>query len=50
METMNIRKAIFALSVALGISVSLQAQTVSGRLVDEESRPMVFANVVILSP
>ena len=50
METMNIRKAIFALSVALGISVSLQAQTVSGRLVDEESRPMAFANVVILSP
>lgn len=47
---MNIRKAIFALSVALGISVSLQAQTVSGRLVDEESRPMAFANVVILSP
>lgn len=50
METMNIRKAIFALSVALGISVSLHAQTVSGRLVDEESRPMAFANVVILSP
>ena len=50
METMNIRKAIFALSVAFGISVSLQAQTVSGRLVDEESRPMAFANVVILSP
>ena len=47
---MNIRKAIFALSAALGISVSLQAQTVSGRLVDEESRPMAFANVVILSP
>ena len=47
---MNIWKAIFALSVALGISVSLQAQTVSGRLVDEESRPMAFANVVILSP
>lgn len=47
---MNIRKAIFALSVAFGISVSLQAQTVSGRLVDEESRPMAFANVVILSP
>lgn len=47
---MNIRKAIFALSVALGISVSLHAQTVSGRLVDEESRPMAFANVVILSP
>ena len=50
METMNIRKAIFVLSAALGISVSLQAQTVSGRLVDEESRPMAFANVVILSP
>ncbi len=50
METMNIRKAIFALSLALGISVSLQAQTVSGRLVDEESRPMAFSNVVILSP
>lgn len=47
---MNIRKAIFVLSAALGISVSLQAQTVSGRLVDEESRPMAFANVVILSP
>lgn len=47
---MNIRKAIFALSAAFGISVSLQAQTVSGRLVDEESRPMAFANVVILSP
>lgn len=47
---MNIRKAIFALSVALGISVSLHAQTVNGRLVDEESRPMAFANVVILSP
>ena len=50
METMNIRKAIFALSAAFGISVSLHAQTVSGRLVDEESRPMAFANVVILSP
>ncbi len=50
METMNIWKAIFALSVAFGISVSLHAQTVSGRLVDEESRPMAFANVVILSP
>lgn len=47
---MNIWKAIFALSAAFGISVSLHAQTVSGRLVDEESRPMAFANVVILSP
>lgn len=47
---MNIRKAIFVLSAAFGISVSLHAQTVSGRLVDEESRPMAFANVMILSP
>lgn len=47
---MNILKTIIALSAALGISAGLQAQTVSGRIVDEGSRPVAFANVVALSP
>ena len=37
------------ISVCVFISVGVSAQTVSGKLIDENSQPLPYANVVLLS-
>ncbi|MBQ4589847.1 MAG: carboxypeptidase regulatory-like domain-containing protein, partial [Bacteroidaceae bacterium] len=37
------------LACLLGTINSLQAQTISGKLVDEKNEPLAYANVVLLS-
>ena len=32
----------------IGMAVSMQAQTLSGKLVDEKNEPLAYANVVLL--
>ena len=46
MKALNIALLILACQ---GIITGLFAQTVSGKLVDEENKPMPYANVVLLS-
>ena len=38
-----------SLLTALAMGAGLSAQTISGRLVDEQNQPMPYANVVLLS-
>ena len=37
-----------SLLAALAMGAGLSAQTISGRLVDEQNQPMPYANVVLL--
>lgn len=46
---MDILKTILVLMLAFGAQAGVRAQTVSGRLVDGEGRPVAFANVVMLT-
>ena len=43
-----IKVFLFVLTVII-LPVSLSAQTVSGKLIDENSQPLPYANVVLLS-
>ena len=43
------KNRILFISVCVFISVGLSAQTVSGKLIDENSQPLPYANVVLLS-
>ena len=42
-------KRFLYLLIGVVLPVSLSAQTVSGRLMDENSQPLPYANVVLLS-
>ena len=42
-------KTLISLFVSTFISISISAQTVSGKLVDEQNQPLPYANVVLLS-
>ena len=42
-------KIAWLLLVSLTASIGLSAQTVSGKLIDENSQPLPYANVVLLS-
>mgnify|MGYP001783981309 FL=1 len=43
-----IKVFLFAL-IGIILPVSLSAQTISGKLIDEKEKPLPFANVVLLS-
>ena len=45
MKTFRLASLLAALAMGAGLS----AQTISGRLVDEQNQPMPYANVVLLS-
>lgn len=42
-------KIAWLLLVSLTASIGLSAQTVSGKLVDEQNQPLPYANIVLLS-
>ena len=42
-------KIAWLLLVSLTASIGLSAQTVSGKLIDENGQPLPYANVVLLS-
>ena len=42
------KKRISWMLCLIGMAVSMQAQTLSGKLVDEKNEPLAFANVVLL--
>ena len=41
------RQRIILMLCLIGMAVSLQAQTISGKLVDEKNQPLAYANVVL---
>jgi len=43
------KSKVIAWLMLLMTGFSAQAQTISGKLVDEENRPLAYANVVLLS-
>ena len=44
-----IMKTLLSVFISTFLSISISAQTVSGKLIDENSQPLPYANVVLLS-
>ena len=42
-------KTLLSVLISTFLSISISAQTVSGKLIDENSQPLPYANVVLLS-
>ena len=42
------KNLIMTILCLIGMAVSMQAQTLSGKLVDEKNAPLAYANVVLL--
>ena len=43
------RQRIILMLCLIGMAVSLQAQTISGKLVDEKNAPLAYANIALYS-
>ena len=43
------KRQLLMMLCLIGMAASVQAQTISGKLVDEENRPLAYVNVVLLS-
>ncbi len=44
-----IMKTLLSVFISTFLSIGISAQTVSGKLIDENSQPLPYANVVLLS-
>ena len=42
-------KTLLSVFISTFLSIGISAQTVSGKLIDENSQPLPYANVVLLS-
>ena len=42
------KNLIMTILSLIGMAVSMQAQTLSGKLVDEKNQPLAYANIVLL--
>ena len=50
LKSYHIMKTLLSVLISTFLSIGISAQTVSGKLIDENSQPLPYANVVLLSP